>query len=103
MRTVEGWPVEVRVCEPIGMHELTSAGANDNEDDSSRLPAPKIQVLARHTQCSLALLIERYMSFFKRVKRKDGTEIDIPKKLPGVFVIHYLNFDKSRLPRVSAL
>jgi hypothetical protein len=103
MRTVEGWPVEVRVREPVGMHELMAAGANDEEGDSGRLPAPKIHVLARHNACTMALLIERYIYFFKQLVLKDGTVIEIPKRLPSTFVTHYLDFDQSKLPRVSGL
>jgi hypothetical protein len=103
MRTIEGWPVAVRVREPIGMHELTATGANDEEGDGSRLPAPKIHVLARHSVCSLALEIEKHVYFFKEVTRKDGSKLHVPKRLPTVFVNHYLDFEKSSIPRVSAL
>ena len=102
MRSVTGWPVEVRASEPMGMHELTASGANDAEEDADRLPAPKLYTLAPHTQYSLALMIERYVGFVKRI-HKNGKTTEIPKRLPGVFVTHYLNNDRSRLPRVSAL
>ena len=103
MRSPTSWPVEVRASEPMGMHELTASGANDAEEDVDRLPAPNLYTLAPHTQCSLALTIERYVGFVKRIRRKDGATIEIPKRLPGVFVTHYLNYGGSRLPRVSAL
>ncbi len=103
MRSADGWPVEVRVCEPIRMHELTASSANNEEGDNSRLPAPKLHTLVRHTQCSMALTIERYVAFFKRTRRKDTEVVEVPKRLPGPYVTHYLDYSKSRLPCVSAL
>jgi hypothetical protein len=105
MRSVLGWPMEVRVAEPLGMHELVSSGANHEGDDaSSRLPPPKILSLAPHTQCSMALMLERYVAFFRRVvPKKGGAPVEVSKRLPATFVNHYLSFSASRLPRVAAL
>ncbi len=101
MRSPKDWPVEVRISEPAGMHELTASGANGDEE-AERLPAPKLYALAAHNQYSLALMIERYVGFYKRVKVKDMT-IEVPKRLPAGFVTHYLHYEKSSLPRVSTL
>jgi hypothetical protein len=104
MRSPTGWPVEVRASEPAGVHELTAAGANADEEESDRLPPPKLYTLAPHNQYSMALMIERYVGFVKRVRSKDGdATVDIPKRLPAGFVTHYLHHDRSRLPRVSTL
>jgi hypothetical protein len=99
MRNVSGWPVQVRLCEPLGLHELTPGSANDEEDETSRLPPPKTYVLARHDSCSMAILIERYIEFFKR----DAKGRQVTKRLPGIFVKNYLAFNKSSLPTVSGI
>src|SRR5262249_13208954 len=103
MRTMLGWPVEVQLSEPPGMHELTAAGANDEEPNNARLPPPKTYMLTRHRPTSMAMLIEEYVRFFKEIKGKDGDKIEITKRLPSPFVVSYLAFTKSKLPRVSAL
>ena len=103
MRSATGWPVEVRASEPAGLHELTASGANADEQQADRLPPPKLHTITRRTQCSMALTIERYVCFVKRVQTKDGTTLEIPKRLPALFVNHYLNYDRSRLPRATAL
>ena len=51
----------------------------------------------------MALTIERYVCFVKRVQTKDGATLEIPKRLPALFVNHYLNYDRSRLPRATTL
>jgi hypothetical protein len=104
MRSPRGWPVEVREHEPLGMHELVSAGANDEDGEfKSCLPPPKVLSLASHTACSLALLIERYVAFYQRVAKKSAPPAEVPKRLPAAFVSHYLEFAASRLPRVAAV
>ena len=52
---------------------------------------------------SLALAIEGYVAFFRRVKAKDGATFEVPKRLPASLVTHYLHHEKSTLPRVSSL
>jgi Bifunctional DNA primase/polymerase, N-terminal len=103
MRSLTGWPVEVRASEPVGMHELTAAGANAEEEPDARLPPPRIYTLAPHTQCSMALAIENYVGFVKRSRGKNGEVTEDPKRLPGVFVTHYMQYGQSRLPRVATL
>jgi hypothetical protein len=104
MRSPSGWPVEVRAHEPLGMHELVSAGANDEEGETdSRLPPPKILTLAPHTSCSMALAIERHIAFYQRITKRGSDPIEVPRRLPTIFVNHYLNFTASSLPRVSAV
>lgn len=103
MRSISGWPVEVELREPHGLHELTAAGSNDGDAGQSRLPPPKSYVISRHNPCSMELLIERYAGFYLVKKQKDGGEIRLPKRLPGCFVAHYLEHKKSKLPKVSGL
>src|SRR5271157_2939531 len=88
-RSIDGWPVEVRASEPMGMHELTAAGANGEEQENDRLPPPRFHALVPHNQYTMALEIERY--------------VDVPKRLPAPFITPYLHDARSRLPRVGAL
>ena len=93
MRSLTGWPVEVELREPAGLHELTAEGANDDESEQSRLPAPKSRMLTRHNACTLALLIERYVRFHVQVAIKDkgtgkktGETFKAYKRLPEGFL-----------------
>ena len=85
MRSIMGWPVMLRFSEPFGMHQLTADGANDIEDDNSRIPPPRSYILARHNVCTMALLIEAYISFYgirkTEKETKDEKSISIRKKL----------------------
>ena len=103
MRSLSGWPIEVRTRAPAGMHALSAAGANDEEEESDRLSPPELVALAPLNQYSLALTIERYVAFYKRVELKDGRTADDPKRLPDPFVKHYLAHGRSHLPRVGTL
>ena len=95
--------VEVRVTEPAGMHTLSAEGANAEEGEGDRLPPPELVTLAPLDQCGLALMIEGYVTFYRRAKLKDGSAVEIPKRLPDAFVAHYLKHRRSRLPRVATL
>jgi hypothetical protein len=99
MRDLEDIPVALRMREPYGLHELSADGANEGEDKTSRLPAPAQHMLVRHDSCSLALLIEQHVEFYKTSKKKART----PVALPSVFVDFYLKHLASRLPRVGAV
>jgi hypothetical protein len=104
MRSADGWPVEIRAHAPVGMHELTAAGANAEDADVTPLPPPQMLTLMRHTVYSMALLIERYVAFYKEMRRKkDGKATSAPARLPATFVSHFLHFDASCMPRVSTL
>lgn len=104
MRSLSGWPIEVRTRAPAGMPALSAAGANDEEEEESdRLSPPELVALAPLNQYSLALTIERYVAFYKRVELKDGRAADDPKRLPDPFVKHYLAHGRSHLPRVGTL
>lgn len=83
MPTVEGWPVEVRIREPISTHELTAAGANGEEEiDACHLPAPNIHVLARHNACSMALLVEKHVSFLRSLPTRTNARLKFRRGLP---------------------
>ena len=69
-----------------------------------RCHRPVTLTLVRHTPYSLALLVERYVSFYKEVQRKkDGKATSVPARLPTTFISHFLHFDASCMPRVSTL
>ena len=110
MRSISGWPIEIELREPAGLHELTAEGANDDEAEQSRLPAPKSRMLTRHNRCTLALLIERYVRFHTEVAIKDkktgkrtGETFKAYKRLPGEFLPFYCDYKQSKLPKVSGL
>jgi hypothetical protein len=54
---MNGWPVGIEWREAAGLHELTSAGSNDADDEESRLPAPGQLLLTRHDVHSLEIEI----------------------------------------------
>jgi hypothetical protein len=99
MRNIEGWPVEIRCRPPSKLHELTSSGANQNEEETSRLPPPSLPLITAHDRFSLAHEIERHIEF--GTEDKDGDTR--PVALPGCFVDHYLHWRDSALPRVEAV
>ena len=100
MRGLDEWPLEIRLREPMGVHELTASTANDEDDDNnnSRLPPPPMHMLVRHDACSLVLLIERHVEFFV-IKKK----VEIAVALSAAFVTHYLRYRDSKLPKVGAI
>jgi len=59
MRNLESWPVEIRCRSPFSLHELTSAGSNGDEDETSRLPAPPQPLITAHDRYSMAHEIEK--------------------------------------------
>lgn len=81
------------------MHELSSEGANDAEDEKSRLPSPKNFLLTKHDKQSLEILIGDYITFFK----KDKNEVEFSVAPPSRFIDHYLKYRRSKLPRVHCV
>jgi hypothetical protein len=63
MRDAEGCPVEIQCRETAGLHELTAQGANDEEDEKSRLPSPKNFLLTKHDKFGLEIEISDYVTF----------------------------------------
>ena len=66
------------------LHELTSKGVNDGDDELSRLPAPKLTLLTRHDVFSIehALLVKRILVFGPEVGERsasgeDGSRIPV--------------------------
>jgi hypothetical protein len=97
MRDVEGWPVEIQCRETAGLHELSSDGANDGDDEKSRLPSPKNFLLTKHDKESLEILLGDHIEFIRKTK-KDELAVAPPAK----FITHYLKYRRSKLPRVHA-
>ena len=98
MRNAEGWPIEIRWRDPPGLHTLSSAGANAEEDENSRLPAPEQFLLSKHDQFSLEIEVGKYITFVQRTL--DGSRDVAP---PEKFTLHYLKLRGSAAPRVHAI
>ena len=98
MRDLDGNPIRVRVRPPFGLHTLTADGANDEEEDKTRLPPPAAVLLTRHDEYTLAHEIEKYVEYQK-------LEDDILRSvaLPTEFVRHYIRYLNSKLPRIGAI
>jgi hypothetical protein len=104
MRDVEGWPVEIACREVAGLHELSPEGANDGEDEKSRLPSPKNFLLTKHDRESLEILIGDHIEFCKKVKAPETAEAyEVLVAPPAKAVLHYLKYRRSALPRVHAV
>jgi hypothetical protein len=97
MRDAEGWPVEIQCRETAGLHELTPKGANDEDDEQSRLPSPKNILLTKHDKESLEIMIGDHIEFIRETKRGERAVA-----LPAKFLTHYLKYRRSNLPRVHA-
>jgi hypothetical protein len=96
MRDVDGVITAVRVRRLPGMHMLTSSGANNEDQEDSRLPAPEQPLLTRLTEPQLAELIERYIDYV------DGTGRSV--HLPHAFVTHFhTRPNDDALPIVAAV
>jgi hypothetical protein len=63
MRDVDGVPVVVRVRRMPKLHAFTSLGANQEESEETRLPAPEQPLLTRLTEPQLAELIEGHIDY----------------------------------------
>jgi hypothetical protein len=104
MRDVEGWPVEIACREVAGLHELSAKGANDGDDEKSRLPSPKNFLLTKHDRESLEILIGDHIEFSKKVKATETAEAcEVLVAPPAKAVLHYLKYRRSALPRVHAV
>jgi hypothetical protein len=95
MRDIDGVIVAVRERHIPGMHALTSAGANAEEAEDNRLPAPEQPLVTRLTDTQLAELIERHIEY----TNPQGT----PVHLPAAFVRHYLMRTDDALPTAVAV
>ncbi len=63
MRDVDGFATGVFVRRAVGLHTLTSAGANADETGATQLPAPEQPLLSRLSEAELAELIERHIAY----------------------------------------
>ena len=99
MRDLDGNPVEVRNRQPLMLHELTSGGSNQDNNERTRLPAPEMPLLTQHDKYSLAHTIEHHVEYFEN--KGDGDTRSVA--LPPVFVDHYKAYRDSALPRVGAV
>jgi hypothetical protein len=97
MRDANGWPVEIQCRDTAGLHELSSDGANGEDDEQSRLPSPKNFLLTKHDKESLEILIGDHVEFVRKTK-KDELAVAPPAKI----LIHYLKYRRSKLPRIHA-
>jgi hypothetical protein len=95
MRDIDGVVTVVRVRRIPNMHALTSFGANDEEIEKSRLPAPEQPLLTRLDVAQLGELIEHYIDYVDQTGRS--------VHLPGSFVAHYLTRHDHALPVVTAV
>jgi len=98
MRDVEGWPVMVELREIAGLHELTSGGSNDDEDEKTRLPSPKNYLLTKHNRCSLEIELSDHITFYEETKDGDRA-VGAPFRL----LTHWLEYKRSTLPIVRAV
>ena len=98
MRDVEGWPVAIRQREIAGLHELTSAGANDEEQVKTRLPSPKNFLLTKHDAYSLEIELSDYLTFVEETADGDR-QVGAPFRL----LTHWLKYRQSNLPTVRAV
>jgi hypothetical protein len=97
MRDIDGALVAVRVRRVPNMHALTADGANQEEAEDSRLPAPEQPLSTRLTEGQVAEVIERHIDY---INPKEGRSVH----LAGPFVKHFQGRpDDTALPLVSAI
>jgi|SRR5271166_5837264 len=98
MRDVEGWPVTVLRRGIAGLHELTAASANDDDEEKTRLPSPEEYLLTKHDHYSLEIELSTHMTFIEETKTGDRA-VGAPYRL----LAHYLRYKQSRLPAARAV
>jgi hypothetical protein len=69
MRDAEGWVVQVRTRRILSLHALTTHGANHEDTNATRLPAPEQPLLYRLDEPALAELIERQIEYVDETHR----------------------------------
>lgn len=94
-RDIDGVMVQVRVRRIPNMHALTQDGANDEEPEETRLPAPEQPLLSRMSEPQLAEMIERHIDFVAKDDR--------PVHLAGPFVHHFHSRTDDALPLMAAI
>lgn len=97
MRGANNWPVHISHTDIPGMHILTSLTANGGAD--SKLAPPKNYLLKNHDVFSLEIELSDYVTFYTVDALKKVREV-APS---GRFITHYLNYDRSSVPKVYAV
>jgi hypothetical protein len=95
MRDGEGWVAQVLTRGIPSLHALTTRGANHEDTNETRLPAPEQPLLYRLDEPALAELIERHIEYVDETNR--------PVHLASAFVKHYLVRADAALPVVAAV
>jgi hypothetical protein len=96
MRDGEGHLIAVRSRRMLGLHTLTAAGANNDEPEPSRLPAPDQLLLTRLDKPAVAELIERHIEYLDAFHR--------PVHLGAAFVEHFqIRKNDPALPVATAI
>jgi hypothetical protein len=98
MRDAEGCPVAIQCRETAGLHELAAQDANTGEDEKTRLPSPKNFLLTKHDKFGLEIEIGGYITFVRETLNGERYVAS-----PDKFLIHYLKYYQSKLPRVHAV
>jgi hypothetical protein len=98
MRDVEGWPVTVLRRGIAGLHELMASGANDDDTEKTRLPAPENYLLTKLDNFSLEIELSNHITFIEETKTGDRA-VGAPYRL----LAHYLRYKQSRLPIARAV
>jgi hypothetical protein len=95
MRNVEGYATVIGVRRVPGMHTLTAYGANEEETEKTRLPAPEEPLLSRLDEAQVAEQIEQHIDYVG----KKGRSVH----LPTPFVKHFQKRADNVLPVVTSV
>jgi transposase len=99
VRNIEHWPCEIRWRSPFSLHELTSAGSNCEEAETSRLPPPAQPLITKHNRNSLSHEIERYIEYYEETEELGRLVV----ALPSSFVDHFIDYRDSQMPQVASV
>jgi hypothetical protein len=95
MRDIDDVVVQVRVRRTRVLHAFTALGANQEENEETRLSAPEQPLLTRLSETELAELIERYIDYVDDAGRS--------VHLGGGFVRHFLKRSDNALPLATSI
>jgi hypothetical protein len=100
MRGLSGRLVEIRRLTPLGLHTLTSKGADaERQGSDDIIPAPPEPLIHELTNSEVALLIEEHVEFYKI----DKFGVIRTVRLGSAFVSAYKALHCSKLPIVVAV
>jgi hypothetical protein len=99
MRNIDGIATRISKQQVPNTHAFTSDSSNEQESESSKLPAPEQWVLHQLSDEEVAEMIERHIDFY--VEDKNGFRRSV--HLPMSFVRHYRQRDDAALPAVVAV